>query len=235
MPLVLPPMVLGYLLLVLLGPRARSGAGCSRPAASTGVHSDRRALASAILAFPLRCGHRLGIEAMDPGTRGRRARSARRPVEGFRQDHPAAGVGGHRGRRRSHASPRSLGELGAIITFVSNIPGQTRTLPLAIYTAIQTPGGEAAAARLAMLSMCAGHWPVPHSLFSDGLFARGVGAGGALWPADGHCSYVSPSAMVAFRCLCARWSRSAAKGAASPHSSVPRGPARPASCGRLPG
>src|SRR5262249_42957619 len=46
-----------------------------------------------------------------------------------------------------------LGEFGAIITFVSNIPGETRTLPLAIYTAIQTPGGEAAAARLAALSI----------------------------------------------------------------------------------
>jgi molybdate transport system permease protein len=47
----------------------------------------------------------------------------------------------------------SLGEFGAIITFVSNIPGETRTLPLAIYTAIQSPGGEIAAARLALLSI----------------------------------------------------------------------------------
>jgi molybdate transport system permease protein len=47
----------------------------------------------------------------------------------------------------------SLGEFGAIITFVSNIPGETRTLPLAIYSAIQTPGGEAVAARLAGLSI----------------------------------------------------------------------------------
>jgi molybdate transport system permease protein len=46
-----------------------------------------------------------------------------------------------------------LGEFGAIITFVSNIPGETRTIPLAIYTAIQTPGGDAAAARLAALSI----------------------------------------------------------------------------------
>ena len=47
----------------------------------------------------------------------------------------------------------SLGEFGAIITFVSNVPGETRTLPLAIYSALQSPGGEAAAARLAMLSI----------------------------------------------------------------------------------
>ena len=47
----------------------------------------------------------------------------------------------------------SLGEFGAIITFVSNIPGETRTLPLAIYTALQTPGGEAAAARLSGLAI----------------------------------------------------------------------------------
>ena len=47
----------------------------------------------------------------------------------------------------------SLGEFGAIITFVSNIPGETRTLPLAIYTALQTPGGEAEAARLSLISI----------------------------------------------------------------------------------
>ena len=47
----------------------------------------------------------------------------------------------------------SLGEFGAIITFVSNIPGETQTLPLAIYSAIQSPGGEAEAARLSLLSI----------------------------------------------------------------------------------
>jgi molybdate transport system permease protein len=47
----------------------------------------------------------------------------------------------------------ALGEFGAVITFVSNIPGETRTLPLALYTALQTPGGERAAARLAALSV----------------------------------------------------------------------------------
>jgi molybdate transport system permease protein len=50
----------------------------------------------------------------------------------------------------------ALGEFGAVITFVSNIPGETRTLPLALYTALQTPGGEAAAARLAMISFVLG-------------------------------------------------------------------------------
>ena len=47
----------------------------------------------------------------------------------------------------------ALGEFGAVITFVSNIPGETRTLPLALYTALQSPGGEHAAARLAALSL----------------------------------------------------------------------------------
>ena len=47
----------------------------------------------------------------------------------------------------------SLGEFGAVITFVSNIPGETQTLPLALYTALQTPGGDAAAARLASISV----------------------------------------------------------------------------------
>jgi molybdate transport system permease protein len=50
----------------------------------------------------------------------------------------------------------SLGEFGAVITFVSNIPGETRTLPLALYTALQTPGGDAAAARLAAISITLG-------------------------------------------------------------------------------
>jgi len=49
-----------------------------------------------------------------------------------------------------------LGEFGAVITFVSNIPGETRTLPLALYTAIQTPGGDAVAARLALISFLLG-------------------------------------------------------------------------------
>jgi molybdate transport system permease protein len=51
---------------------------------------------------------------------------------------------------------RGLGQFGAVITFVSNIPGETRTLPLALYTAIQTPGGDAAAARLALISFLLG-------------------------------------------------------------------------------
>jgi molybdate transport system permease protein len=50
----------------------------------------------------------------------------------------------------------ALGEFGAVITFVSNIPGETRTLPLALYTALQTPDGERAAARLAIMSLVLG-------------------------------------------------------------------------------
>ena len=59
-------------------------------------------------------------------------------------------------KRQVTAFAASLGEFGAVITFVSNIPGETRTLPLALYTAIQSPGGDAAAARIAALSLALG-------------------------------------------------------------------------------
>jgi molybdate transport system permease protein len=64
----------------------------------------------------------------------------------------------------------ALGEFGAVITFVSNIPGETRTLPLALYTALQTPGGDSAAARLALISCVLGLG----GLFLSEWFARHV-------------------------------------------------------------
>ncbi len=63
-----------------------------------------------------------------------------------------------------------LGEVGAVITFVSNIPGETRTLPLALYTALQSPDGDATAARLALLSFVLGL----AGLLASELLARGL-------------------------------------------------------------
>jgi len=154
LPLVLPPVALGFLLLLLLGTRAGLGAFL---ADNFGIrlvfHWTGAALASAILTFPFQVrAIRLVLEARDNG-----------------QDQAAATLGaGWWDRLFSITVPlalpgmiaglvtafaASLGEFGAIITFVSNIPGETQTLPLAIYSALQQPGGEEAALRLSSLSI----------------------------------------------------------------------------------
>ena len=95
---------------------------------------------------------RLAIEAIDPGLSDAARTLGAGAVDRFVNiTLPLALPGILAGAITAFAA--SLGEFGAIITFVSNIPGETRTLPLAIYTAIQTPGGEVAAARLAGLSI----------------------------------------------------------------------------------
>jgi molybdate transport system permease protein len=111
------------------------------------------ALASAIITFPFQVrAIRLSIEAIDPGLSQAAETLGAGPLDRFATIIlPLALPGIIAGAITAYAA--SLGEFGAIITFVSNIPGETRTLPLAIYTAIQSPGGEAAAARLAALSI----------------------------------------------------------------------------------
>lgn len=166
LPLVLPPVVVGYLLLVSLGSRGLLGAwlnewwGVRLPFTWQGA-----AVAGGVMAFPLLVrALRLSLEAVDP-----------------RLEAAASTLGA--GRWRVFATitlpltlpglltgsvlafARALSEFGATITFASNIPGETRTLPLALYSLIQTPGGEAAAARLcalsvviAMISLVASEW-----------------------------------------------------------------------------
>ncbi|MCP5432040.1 MAG: molybdate ABC transporter permease subunit [Alphaproteobacteria bacterium] len=154
LPLVLPPVVMGYLLLVALGTRAPLGAfllehfGIRFAFSWTGA-----ALAAAILTFPFQVrAIRLALEAVDRGLGEAAASLGAAPLDRFLTvTLPLAAPGLLAGAVTAFAA--SLGEFGAIITFVSNIPGETRTLPLAIYTAIQSPGGEAAAARLACLSI----------------------------------------------------------------------------------
>ncbi len=154
LPLVLPPVVVGYLLLVLLGRQGPLGAwllatfGVSLPFTWEGA-----ALAAAVMAFPLMVrAMRLSIEAIDQNleTAARTLGASRRNVFvtiTLPLIMPGILAGG------VLAFARSLGEFGATITFVSNIPGETRTLPLALYSLIQTPGGEAGALRLALLSV----------------------------------------------------------------------------------
>ena len=154
LPLVLPPVVVGYLLLVLFGRQGPLGAwllatfGISLPFTWEGA-----ALAAAVMAFPLMVrAMRLSIEAVDQSLEtAARTLGASRGNVFVTITLPLIMPGILAGAVLAFA--RSLGEFGATITFVSNIPGETRTLPLALYSLIQTPGGEAGALRLAVLSV----------------------------------------------------------------------------------
>lgn len=154
LPLVLPPVVLGYLLLISLGTKAPVGAWLLDTFGIRFVFSwTGAALAAAVVSFPFQVrAIRLAVEAIDPGLDAAAETLGAGPIDRFVSiTLPLALPGIIAGAITAFAA--SVGEFGAIITFVSNIPGETRTLPLAIYTAIQTPGGEQAAARLAALSI----------------------------------------------------------------------------------
>ena len=154
LPLVLPPVALGYLLLVSLGTRAPLGAWLLDTFGIRFVFSwTGAALASAILTFPFQVrAIRLSLEAQDRGLAEAAETLGAGPLDRLFSLYLPLAVPGILGGAVT-AFAACLGEFGAIITFVSNIPGETRTIPLAIYTAIQTPGGEAGAARLAALSI----------------------------------------------------------------------------------
>ena len=154
LPLILPPVVMGYLLLIGFGTRAPLGAWLYETFDIRFVFSwTGAALASAIVSFPFQVrAIRLSLENINHGLYQAAESLGAGPIDRFFSlTLPLAWPGIIAGAITAFAA--SLGEFGAIITFVSNVPGQTRTLPLAIYTAIQTPGGELAAARLAALSI----------------------------------------------------------------------------------
>lgn len=154
LPLILPPVVMGYLLLIGFGTRAPLGAWLYETFDIRFVFSwTGAALASAIVSFPFQVrAIRLSLENIDHGLYQAAESLGAGPIDRFFSlTLPLAWPGIIAGAITAFAA--SLGEFGAIITFVSNVPGETRTLPLAIYTAIQTPGGELAAARLAALSI----------------------------------------------------------------------------------
>jgi molybdate transport system permease protein len=154
LPLVVPPVVVGYLLLVLFGIRGALGKplydwfGIKLVFTSAGA-----SLAIAVTTFPLMVrAIRLSIEAVDSGLEDAARTLGAGPFDRFFTiTLPLMVPGILAGAVLAFSA--GLGEFGAVITFVSNIPGVTQTLPLAIYTATQTPGGEAAAARLASLSI----------------------------------------------------------------------------------
>ena len=154
LPLVTPPVVVGYLLLIVLGRNGWLGRLLYDGFGLTFTFTWKgAAVAAAVMAFPLMVrAIRLGIESVD-----RRLEEAARTLGAtparslFTVTLPLAAPGLLTGALLAFA--RCLGEFGATITFVSNVPGQTRTLPLAIYTLLQTPEGETAAAWLAGVSL----------------------------------------------------------------------------------
>ncbi|HTT83146.1 MAG TPA: molybdate ABC transporter permease subunit [Rhizomicrobium sp.] len=154
LPLALPPVVVGYLLLIMLGPREPLGAWLETHLHIRFAFSwTGAALASALITFPFQYrAIRLALQAQDAGLAEAAATLGAGPLDRFvNLILPLALPGIVAGAITAFAA--SLGEFGAIITFVSNIPGETRTLPLAIYSALQEPGGESEAARLAALSI----------------------------------------------------------------------------------
>jgi molybdate transport system permease protein len=153
-PLVLPPVVVGYLLLVLFGTRGPIGHWLLVEFGIRLVFTTKAAvLAAAVMSLPLVIrGVRLSIDAIDPGLEiaGRTLGASRWSVF-WTITLPLMLPGILSGSILGFA--RSLGEFGATITFASNIAGQTRTLPLALYTATQSATGDATAARLVVISL----------------------------------------------------------------------------------
>jgi molybdate transport system permease protein len=171
LPLVLPPVVVGYLLLLLLGARGPIGQllndylGIRLVFSTTGA-----ALATAVMSFPLMVrAMRLALEGVDTGLEQAARTLGAGPWDRFLTiTLPLMLPGVLAGAVTAFAA--GLGEFGAVITFVSNIPGETRTLPLALYSALQSPDGDALAARLALLSFSLGLG----GLMASELLARGL-------------------------------------------------------------
>jgi molybdate transport system permease protein len=151
---VLPPVVTGYLLLIAFGKKGVIGAFLE--SAFGLVFAFRwtgAALAAALMALPLMVrAIRLSIESIDQRLEGAAATLGASPLRVFiTVTLPLAAPGMLAGIILTYV--KALGEFGATITFVSNIPGQTQTLSLAIYSLLQTPDGDASALRLILLSI----------------------------------------------------------------------------------
>jgi molybdate transport system permease protein len=154
LPLVLPPVVTGWLLLIAFGNNGPVGRwltdwfGVTLMFRWTGA-----AFAAAVMALPLMVrAMRLSIEAVDPKLEGAARTLGASPLRTFFSiTLPLATPGLLAGAVLGFA--RSIGEFGATITFVSNIPGETRTIPIAIYGALQIPGNDAEVTKLAIIAV----------------------------------------------------------------------------------
>ncbi|GAM57204.1 molybdenum transport system permease protein modB [Vibrio ishigakensis] len=154
LPLVLPPVVIGYLLLVLFGTQGPIGAFLdSTFGISFAFNWHGAALASAVVSLPLMVrAIRLSIIGIDPKLEQAAMTLGARPWKVFTTiTLPLTIPGLISGFLLAFA--RSLGEFGATITFVSNIPGETQTIPLAMFSFLETPGAEFEAMRLCIIAI----------------------------------------------------------------------------------
>ncbi len=154
LPLVLPPVVTGWLLLILLGRNGAIGGWLHEALGVTLVFNwTGAAVAAGVMALPLMVrAMRLSIEAVDRRLVGAARTLGATPLHAFLTiTLPLSLPGIAAGAMLGFA--RSLGEFGATITFAANIAGETRTLPLAIYTGLQVPGSESEVARLAVIAI----------------------------------------------------------------------------------
>lgn len=177
LPLVLPPVVTGYLLLMTFGRRGWAGQALDQ---WFGIVLAFRwtgaALAAAVMAFPLMVrAIRLSVEAVDPRLeQAAGSLGASRLWVWATVTLPLILPGILAGAVLGFA--KAMGEFGATITFVSNIPGQTQTLPTAIYTALQVPGGEGGAMRLVLISVAVAMAALAASEWLARRAARRLGA-----------------------------------------------------------
>ncbi|TXN21176.1 molybdate ABC transporter permease subunit [Methylobacterium sp. WL9] len=171
LPLILPPVVTGYLLLLTFGRKGLVGSWLSEIGIVFSFRWTGAALACAIMGFPLMVrAMRLSIEAVDAKLEQAAATLGAPPFAVFLVvTLPLSLPGILAGAVLAFA--KAMGEFGATITFVSNIPGETQTLPSAIYTLTQVPGGEAAALRLTLISIALSMT----ALLLSELFARRLG------------------------------------------------------------
>ena len=153
LPLILPPVVTGYVLLLSFGPTTWLGARLETLGIVFAFRWTGAALAAGVMAFPLVVrAIRLSVEAIDPKLEEAAATLGASKVWVFLTiTLPLILPGILAGAVLGFA--KAMGEFGATITFVSNIPGQTQTLPSAIYSFLQVPGGEASAMRLVIVSV----------------------------------------------------------------------------------
>ena len=153
LPLILPPVVTGYLLLLTFGRQGWLGGALAEIGIIFAFRWTGAALAAAIMAFPLMVrAIRLSIEAVDPKLEEAAATlGAPRAWIFLTVTLPLILPGIIAGAILAFA--KAMGEFGATITFVSNIPGETRTLPSAVYAFLQVPGGEDAAWRLVLVAI----------------------------------------------------------------------------------
>ncbi len=157
LPLVLPPVAVGYVLLLLFGSHGPIGSWLK---GTVGIQlaftTAGAALATAVMSFPLMVRSiRLSLENVDPGLDAAARTLGARAWDRFLTiTLPLILPGVIAGAVTAFAA--GLGEFGAVITFAANVPGATRTIPLALYTAIQSPGGDDQALRLAILSFVLG-------------------------------------------------------------------------------